>query len=74
MQTVIPGIYRHFKGNQYLVLGEFEHTETGVVYIAYKALYGTFKSSARNKDNFLEEVDRPDFNYRGPRFVLLSTF
>jgi hypothetical protein len=67
---IVPGLYRHFKGGLYLVLGEFIHTETGEELVAYKALYGNFQSSARPKAMFLDEVDRPDFNYKGPRFIL----
>lgn len=74
MTTVQPGIYEHFKGKSYLVLGEFEDTETGQINIAYKALYGNYKRSSRSKENFTEHVDRPDFNYKGPRFFFVQPF
>ena len=33
-------IVRHFKGDDYLILGFTEHTETGEIMVNYKALYG----------------------------------
>ena len=34
------GIYEHYKGNQYEVLGEATHSETMEKLVLYKALYG----------------------------------
>ncbi|MDP2137469.1 MAG: DUF1653 domain-containing protein [Candidatus Didemnitutus sp.] len=35
-----PGRYRHYKGNEYQVLGLARHTETLEVLVVYEALYG----------------------------------
>ena len=35
--TVVAGVYRHYKGQPYRVLGTARHSETLVV---YQALYG----------------------------------
>lgn len=68
------GIWRHFKGREYLVEGEFPDTENGVIHVAYRQLYSPYARCSRTKTNFLEHVDRPDYGYAGPRFVLVSAF
>lgn len=35
-----PGLYRHFKGNEYEVLYIAKHSETLEPMVVYKALYG----------------------------------
>ena len=35
------GIYRHYKGKEYEVLGEVRHSETLETLVLYKQLYGT---------------------------------
>ena len=35
-----PGKYRHFKGNEYEVLGVAKHSETLEPMVVYRALYG----------------------------------
>ena len=37
---VRPGRYRHFKGNEYKVLGVARHSETEEEMVVYRALYG----------------------------------
>ena len=35
-----PGIYRHYKGNRYEVLGVARHSEIEEELVVYRALYG----------------------------------
>ena len=35
-----PGRYRHYKGNDYEVLGVARHSETEEEYVGYRQLYG----------------------------------
>jgi hypothetical protein len=73
-EEVQHGIWRHFKGKEYLVEGEYADSETGAIVIPYRQLYAPYKKLSRPKSNFLEHVDRSDFNYSGPRFVLVRAF
>lgn len=49
--------YKHFKGNEYLVLHIAKHTETEEELVVYKALYGEYGIWVRPLDMFLEEVE-----------------
>ncbi len=58
MNTLEIGkLYRHFKGNYYLVLGTAFNSETQEKYVIYKALYGEYKTWIRPEKMFLEEID-----------------
>lgn len=35
-----PGLYRHYKGNDYRVIGGARHSETNEVLVVYQALHG----------------------------------
>ena len=40
MNEIKPGRYRHFKGNEYEVIGLARHSETMEPMVVYRALYG----------------------------------
>ena len=71
MSEVKPGLYRHFKGRDYQVIGTFTHTETGEALVAYLPLYAPYTPCARPLAMFVEEVDRPEIPYKGPRFTFV---
>lgn len=50
-----PGIYRHFKGNRYKVIGTAIHSETLEEMVVYIPLYGVGKTWVRPLDNFLSK-------------------
>ncbi len=50
------GIYRHFKGNKYEVIGVALHSETLEEMVVYKALYGENKLWVRPASMFDETV------------------
>ncbi len=61
-----PGIYKHYKGNNYEVIGVAKHSETLEDMVVYKTLYDNpiSKLWVRPKDMFEENVDdKPRFDY-----------
>ena len=66
MMELKPGLYRHFKGNQYRLLYVAKHSETLEPMVVYQALYGEMGIWVRPASMWTEHVDRDD--YHGPRF------
>lgn len=54
---VIHGIYRHFKGDYYLVEDIAFDSETKAEMVVYRRLYGDGTLWVRPKEMFLSEVD-----------------
>ena len=53
-----PGRYRHFKGNEYEVLGIAKHSETLEEMVVYRALYGEHGLWVRPASMWNETVER----------------
>tara|TARA_B100001109_G_scaffold67935_1_gene55349 strand:- start:25059 stop:25364 length:306 start_codon:yes stop_codon:yes gene_type:complete len=66
--TITPGIYRHYKGNDYQVLGLVRHSETEEYLVLYKTLYGDYSSWVRPYSMFVDEVEVD--GHKQPRFRL----
>lgn len=60
------GIYKHFRGKRYEVIGVARHSETLEEMVVYRALYGEGGLWVRPLKMFLEEVERD--SKRMPRF------
>ena len=54
---IINRIYRHFKGDYYLLVDIAKHSETGEDYVVYRKLYDDGSLWVRPLDMFIEEVD-----------------
>ena len=57
----IHGVYKHFKGDYYLVEDVANHSETKEKYVVYRRLYGDNSLWIRPLDMFLSEVDHEKY-------------
>lgn len=64
------GIYQHYKGQQYRVIGVARHSETEEQLVVYQTLYGAFDLWVRPLSMFLESVEIDGLQQ--PRFALLQ--
>jgi hypothetical protein len=65
-----PGRYRHYKGQDYEVIGVARHSETEERLVVYRPLYGERGLWVRPLAMFIEEVEhegtrQPRFSYIG---------
>lgn len=67
---LVPGIYEHYRGNRYKVLGVGRHSETLEEMVIYQALYGSGDRWVRPLSMFLERVEVG--GNRLPRFRLVG--
>ena len=65
MTTPVPGIYRHYKGSLYEVMGTAQHS-------VYRALYGGYGLWVRPLAMFMESVTKEGSTQ--PRFALEKAF
>jgi hypothetical protein len=68
---VTPGRYRHYKGQEYEVLGVARHSETEEEFVVYRALYGECGLWVRPLGMFKQLVDSD--GGRVPRFQKTTT-
>ena len=63
-ESIRPGRYRHFKGNEYEVLYLATHSETREPMVVYRALYGERGVWVRPASMWNETVTRDGVTYR----------
>jgi hypothetical protein len=67
---VKPGRYRHYKGQEYEVIGCARHSETEEELVVYRALYGDRGLWVRPVAMFVEQVQLDGMSV--PRFSFLQ--
>ena len=70
MVNILQGIYKHFKGNRYQVIGVAKHSEGEPDMVVYRPLYGDRKLWVRPLSMFLESVEID--GQLVPRFELIN--
>lgn len=60
----IKGVYKHFKGDLYIVEDIAYNSETEEKMVLYRALYGEGKLWCRPYDTFMDEVNKNGQKYR----------
>ena len=72
MNKIKPGIYEHYKGKKYRVIGVAKHSESLETLVIYEALYDNPESKfwVRPLNEFVEEIIWPDKTQK-PRYNFL---
>ena len=61
MEILKNRVYKHFKGDYYLVVDFATHSETKEKLVIYRALYGNGELYARPYDMFASKVDKQKY-------------
>ncbi len=64
VKTITLGRYRHFKGNEYEVIGIARHSETTEPMVIYRALYDEGGLWCRPAAMWNETIERDDKKYQ----------
>ena len=64
MEVIVGRVYKHYKGDYYLVENFATHTENGERLVIYRALYGDGQLYARPYTLFVERVNQNGQEYR----------
>jgi len=68
---VKQGVYQHYKGQYYEIIGVAKHSETLQELVVYRALYGEYGLWVRPAEMFCEQVEVDGKSV--PRFRFVGT-
>ena len=66
---ILPGKYRHYKGNLYEVLFTARHSETEELMVVYQALYGERGMWVRPASMWNETVEKDGKTFRRFEYI-----
>lgn len=69
MDAIKPGRYRHFKGNEYEVIGTARDSESMQPMVVYRARYGERGLWVRSAEMFNEVIEREGIRVRRFEYV-----
>lgn len=69
MEDIKLGKYRHFKGNEYEVIGIAKHSETMEDMVVYRALYEDGGMWVRPASMWNETIERDGKTFKRFRFI-----
>jgi len=64
MEVIVGRIYKHYKGDYYIVENIAIHSETGEKMVIYRALYEDGRVYARPYNMFIEKTNKGNQEYR----------
>ncbi len=64
MEVLVGRVYRHYKGDYYIVENIAIHSETDEKMVIYRTLYGEGKLFVRPYDMFVEKINKGNQEYR----------
>lgn len=69
MNSIKLGLYKHFKGNKYEVIGIAKHSETLEEMVVYKALYGDGDIWVRPAKMWNETIQRDGKTFKRFEYI-----
>lgn len=63
------GIYQHYKGEHYNIIGVASHSETGESLVIYQALYGSYGLWARPVSMFTSSINLDNKEIKRFKFI-----
>ena len=76
---ILFGLYQHYKGNLYQVIGVAQHSENHDIFVMYQALYDDYNIWIRPFDMFTETIvidgkEQPRFTFLKETMTKVAPF